>query len=97
MDPDRYSAKMLDPDPDEMNADPQPWDQEPNTLRFWFRKDKKWQFLRLRFHSTGVVESELLVLLQKVIGHPFYPFACGICELHAMPIMSAIYRWENLI
>jgi hypothetical protein len=39
----------------------------------------------------------LLVLLQKVIGHPFDHFACGICELHATPIMSAIYRWENLI
>jgi hypothetical protein len=40
---------------------------------------------------------QLVVLLQKVIGYPFEPFACGICELHATPNMSAIYRWENLI
>jgi hypothetical protein len=32
---------------------------------------------------------QLLVLLQKVIGHPF-----GL--LYATTIMSAIYRWENL-
>jgi hypothetical protein len=38
-----------------------------------------------------------LVLLQKVIGHPFDHFACGICELHATPFMLAIYCWENLI
>ncbi len=37
------------------------------------------------------------MLLQKVIGHPFDHFACGICELHATPFMLAIYRWENLI
>ncbi len=40
---------------------------------------------------------ELLALLQKVIGLPFDHFASGICELHATPIISAIYRWENLI
>jgi hypothetical protein len=39
----------------------------------------------------------LLAQLHKVIGHPFDHFACGICELHATPIMSAIYCWENLI
>jgi hypothetical protein len=38
---------------------------------------------------------KLLALLQKVIGHPFDHFACRICELHAKPIISAIYRWEN--
>jgi hypothetical protein len=38
-----------------------------------------------------------MVLLQKVIGYPFEPFACGIRELHATPSMSAIYRWENFI
>jgi hypothetical protein len=38
-----------------------------------------------------------LALLQKVIGHPFDHFACGIRELHATPIISAIYRWESLI
>ncbi len=36
-----------------------------------------------------------LVLLQKVIGHPFDHFACVIRELHAKPIMSAIFRWKN--
>jgi hypothetical protein len=35
--------------------------------------------------------------LQKVIGHPFDHFACGICELHATPFMLAIYRWESFI
>jgi hypothetical protein len=40
---------------------------------------------------------ELVVLLQKVIGYPFEPFACGIRELHATPSMSAIYRWKNII
>jgi hypothetical protein len=40
---------------------------------------------------------KLLALLQKVIGHPFDHFAGGICELHATPIILAIYRWENLI
>jgi hypothetical protein len=40
---------------------------------------------------------QLVVLLQKVIGYPFEPFACGIRELHATPSMSAIYRWENFI
>jgi hypothetical protein len=38
-----------------------------------------------------------LALLQNVIGDPFDHFACGIWELHATPIISAIYRWENLI
>jgi hypothetical protein len=37
------------------------------------------------------------VLLQKVIGHPFGQVACGFCELYATPILSAIYRWENLV
>jgi hypothetical protein len=27
----------------------------------------------------------------------FTEYACGIRELHAKPIISAIYRWENLI
>jgi hypothetical protein len=36
------------------------------------------------------------VLLQKVIRHPFDHFACGIHELHATPITSAIYRWGEL-
>jgi hypothetical protein len=41
---------------------------------------------------------QLEVLLQKVIGYPFEPFACGIRELHATPSMSAaIYRWKNII
>jgi hypothetical protein len=35
--------------------------------------------------------------LQKVIGYPLDPFACGNRELHATPRMSAIYRWEDLI
>jgi len=39
----------------------------------------------------------VVVLLQKVIGYPFDPFACGNRELHATPSMSAIYRWENVI
>ncbi len=39
---------------------------------------------------------KLVVLLQKVIGYPFSN-ACGNRELHATPIMSAIYCWENLI
>jgi hypothetical protein len=39
----------------------------------------------------------LLVLLQKAIGLPFKHFAHGIRELHAKPIILAIYRWENLI
>jgi hypothetical protein len=39
---------------------------------------------------------QLVVLLQKVIGYPFDPFACGNRELHARPSMLAIYRWENL-
>ncbi len=38
-----------------------------------------------------------MALLQKVIRHFFDHFACGICELHATPIISAIYCWENLI
>jgi hypothetical protein len=38
-----------------------------------------------------------LVLLQKVIGLPFKHFARGIRELHAKPIILAIYRWENWI
>jgi hypothetical protein len=46
--------------------------------------------------ACGALLSLLLVLLQMVIDHPFDRFACGICELHAKPIMSAIYRWENL-
>jgi hypothetical protein len=37
------------------------------------------------------------VLLQKVIGLLFKHFARGIRELHAKPIILAIYRWENLI
>jgi hypothetical protein len=36
-----------------------------------------------------------VVLLEKVIGYPFDPFACGNRELHATPNMLAIYRWEN--
>ncbi len=36
-------------------------------------------------------------LLQKVIKYPLEAIACGICELHATPIMIAIYWWENLI
>jgi hypothetical protein len=39
----------------------------------------------------------LLELLQKVFKYPLEQIACGICELHATPIMLAIYRWENLI
>ena len=39
----------------------------------------------------------LLVLLQKAIGLPFKHFAHGIRELHAKPIILAIYRWENWI
>ncbi len=38
---------------------------------------------------------QLVVLLQKVIGYPFDPFACGNRELHATPSMLAIYRWES--
>ncbi len=34
--------------------------------------------------------------LQKVIKYPLEQMACGIRELHATPIMLAIYRWENL-
>jgi hypothetical protein len=30
------------------------------------------------------------MLLQKAIVHPYDHFACGIRELHATPIMSAI-------
>jgi hypothetical protein len=37
----------------------------------------------------------LVELLQKVIGYPFDPFACGNRELHATQSMLAIYRWEN--
>jgi hypothetical protein len=39
---------------------------------------------------------QLLVLLQKVIGFLFKHCARGIRELHAKPIILAIYRWENL-
>jgi hypothetical protein len=39
---------------------------------------------------------QLLVLLQKVIGLLFKHFASGIRELHAKPIILAIYCWENL-
>ncbi len=39
----------------------------------------------------------LLVLLQKVIGHTFDHFSCGIHGLHATPIMLAVYGWEKLI
>ncbi len=35
--------------------------------------------------------------LQKVIKYPLEHIAGGICELHATPIMLAIYRWEDLI
>jgi hypothetical protein len=38
-----------------------------------------------------------LELFQKVIKYPLEQIACGICELHATPIMLAIYRWKNLI
>jgi hypothetical protein len=38
-----------------------------------------------------------VVLLQKEIGYPFDPFACGNRELHATPSMLAIYRRENAI
>jgi hypothetical protein len=38
---------------------------------------------------------QLVVLLQKVISYPFDPFACGNRELHATPIMLAIYRWST--
>jgi hypothetical protein len=34
----------------------------------------------------------LLGVLQKVIKYPLEQIACGICELHATPIMLAIYR-----
>jgi hypothetical protein len=34
----------------------------------------------------------LLGMLQKVIKYPLEPIACGIRELHALPIMLAIYR-----
>jgi hypothetical protein len=40
---------------------------------------------------------QLVVLLQKVIGYPFEPFARGISELHATLSMSAIYCWKNII
>jgi hypothetical protein len=40
---------------------------------------------------------QLLVLLQKEIGFPFKHFAHGIRELHAKPIILAIYCWEKLI
>ena len=36
-----------------------------------------------------------LELLQKVIKYPLEQIACGIRELHAMPILIAIYRWKN--
>ena len=36
-----------------------------------------------------------LELLQKVIKYPLEQIASGICELHATPIMFAIYRWKN--
>jgi hypothetical protein len=35
---------------------------------------------------------QLFELLQKVIGYPLVLFARGIRELHAAPIMLAIYR-----
>jgi hypothetical protein len=35
--------------------------------------------------------------LQKVIKYPLEQIAGGICELHATPIMLALYRCENLI
>jgi hypothetical protein len=35
--------------------------------------------------------------LQKVIKYPLEQIAGGICELHATPIMLAIYRLEDLI
>ncbi len=38
-----------------------------------------------------------LELLQKVIKYPLEQIACGIRELHATPILIAIYRWEILI
>ncbi len=38
-----------------------------------------------------------LELLLKVIKYPLEQIACGIRELHATPIMIAIYRWEILI
>jgi hypothetical protein len=38
-----------------------------------------------------------LVLLQKLISNLFRHFACRIHELHAKPIITAIYRWENLL
>jgi hypothetical protein len=34
----------------------------------------------------------LLGMLQKVIKYPLEQIACGICELHATPIMLAMYR-----
>jgi hypothetical protein len=40
---------------------------------------------------------QIVVLLQKGIGYPFEPFACGNSELHALPSMLAIHRWENFI
>ncbi len=67
------------------------------------------EFNPLKYHLVAGKESivlgggnpppkkKQLVLLQKVIGHPFDHFACGICELHATPFMLAIYSWENLI
>jgi hypothetical protein len=38
-----------------------------------------------------------VVVLQKIIGYPFDPFACGNRELCATPSMIAIYRWENFM
>jgi hypothetical protein len=35
--------------------------------------------------------------VEKVKGLPFKHFAREIRELHAKPIILAIFRWENLI
>ncbi len=42
-------------------------------------------------------DSDIVVLLQKVIGYPFVPIACSNLELHATLRMSAIYGWKNFI
>jgi hypothetical protein len=37
-----------------------------------------------------------LCMSYSIARYPFEQFACGICKLHATPIMFAIYGWENL-
>ncbi len=52
-----------------------------------------------RIHSCCLQKDRWLPLelLQKVIKYPLEQIACGIRELHATPILIAIYRWEILI